>query len=531
MIEISLQDIEIDFGFEKILKGVSFTVQAGEKVALVGANGSGKTTLLRIIMGQHKSEKGLFTLRKGASLGYLDQKSEVPQNTTVEDFIKEAHAPIFALESRLRQLEGLMASSDNLDKLMREYDRLQNEFITQNGYETDENFNKILSVFKITPEMLRQNCGELSGGQQTIVKLARVLLESPDILLLDEPTNHLDLDALDWLESFIRSYAGTVVLVSHDRYFLDKTVKKTILLNRGQAEIFNGNYSYCLEEQERQDMLEFEKYKDQQKMITAMKAAIKRFRDWGNRSNPPNAAMFRRAKNMERRLEKLELVDRPQADRKLPINFEMDRRSGKRVIEFEDLCFAYNPQEEILTNAQMELLFQERLCIMGSNGSGKTTIINLILGNLEVSSGVLRIAESAKIGYIPQNISFEDESESILDAFRKDAKVHENEARRILAKYFIAGDNIHKRLNRLSGGERVILRLAMLMQQKINFLILDEPTNHLDIDTKELLEESLVDYKGSLLFISHDRYFIKRLATRVVQVENGVLTKVDAAFS
>ena len=533
MIEISMQDIVIDFGFKKIIDGLSFVVQTGEKTALVGGNGTGKTTLLRIIMGLQKCEKGQFTIRKGASIAYLDQNSDIAdESLRVENFIKEAQKPIFDLETKLRDLESRMAvpiEEKQLDKLLLDYSRIQNEFLSLNGYETDENFSKICTVFKFNEEFLQKKCGELSGGQKTIVKLAKVLLQAPDILLLDEPTNHLDIDTLEWLETFIRNYKGTVLLVSHDRYFLDKTAEKTILLYQGKAELYHGNYSFCIKEQERLMQLEFEKYKNQQRTIEAMKEAIKKYRQWGEMA-PQNKSHFIRAKNVEKMLDRLEKIDKPKLERdKLPIHFEMGKRSAKRVLSLKDLSFSYD-DTPLFMGAEMDLLFQERLCLFGANGVGKSTMLKLLLGQLTLQEGEIAIAESARLGYIEQEVAFKDESQTILAAFQEHARVHENDARKILARYFITRDEVYKRLHSLSGGERLILRLAMLMQQAVNFLILDEPTNHLDIDTKELLEESLADYKGSLLFISHDRYFINRLATRIVYIEDKRLKSVDGNF-
>ncbi|MCL2463381.1 MAG: ATP-binding cassette domain-containing protein [Defluviitaleaceae bacterium] len=541
MIEIALQDIQVDFGFKKVLKGVSLEVQTGEKVAIAGGNGSGKTTLLKIIMGLQKPDKGTVATRKGATVGYLEQESgwarEKPggagysgdtesgadtdtKSATVEAFIKEAQQPIFAVENKLRDMESRMAlpmEQAALDKLLAEYSRLQNQFIAMSGYETDENFSKICGAFKLGDAMLQKKFSELSGGQKTIVKLAKILLQAPDILLLDEPTNHIDISALQWLEDFLRDYRGTVVLVSHDRYFLDKTVRKTILLDQGAAEAYAGNYSFCLQEQERLSMLEFEQYKNQQKMIEAMKAAIKRFREWGAMGN--NERLFKKAANMEKRLERMDLAERPQERRELPLNFAAGSRSGKRVLTVRGLDFAYG-ESALYHNAGMEVLYRERVCLLGPNGAGKTTLIRLIAGRIPCENGSIIVAESARIGYIEQEIAFENEDASVLTALKEDAVIGEQEARRILARFYICGDEVHKRVRGLSGGERVILRLAMLMQRQVNFLILDEPTNHLDIHAKELLEESLNDYKGTLLFTSHDRYFINKIATRIVSIED-----------
>jgi len=525
MIEVALQDITINFGFNEVLKGVSFAVTTGEKVALVGGNGSGKTTIFRIITGQQTYDKGSHTLRKGATIGYLEQESDITGDVTVEDFLKEAQQASFEMEAKLRSLETRMAqpaAPEQLEKLLTEYDKLQNQFAAMGGYETEASFSKICGAFKFGDDMLQKTCSQLSGGQKTIVKLARVLLQAPDILLLDEPTNHLDIETLEWLEGFLRDYKGTVILISHDRYFLDKTIKKTLLLYQGQVEIYHGNYTYCLQEQERLMMLEFDKYKQQQRVIEAMKIEIRRIRE-ANRFS-------RRAVIMQRRLDRIVRLERPDIEPdKLPIQFAMGSRSGKRVVTIRDLGFSYG-ENKLLTDANMDIIFKDRVCLLGPNGVGKSTIIKLIMGQIAPQEGSASLAESAKVGYIEQEISFPNEKATILDAFREDAVIHENEARRILAKFFITGDDIYKRLHSLSGGERVILRLAMELQRPINLLILDEPTNHLDIDTKEILEESLSDYKGTILFISHDRYFINRLATKVVYIRDKTLHTVDGNF-
>jgi ATPase subunit of ABC transporter with duplicated ATPase domains len=531
MVDISLQDIRIDFGFKQVLKGVSFEIKQGDKIGIVGGNGSGNTTLFKIITGTQQPDGGNITLRKGVTLGYLEQTPEKNGEDlikSVEEVIKEAQREIFALEQRLRQAETRMAEAlppAELDKQLREYGRLQNEFIALNGYEADERFNRICAAFKFDADALAKPFAELSGGQKTTVKLAQVLLAAPDILLLDEPTNHIDIQTMEWLEGIVREYRGTVVIISHDRYFLDKATTRTVLLEMGQAEVYEGNYSFCLKEQERITMLEFEQYKSQQKMIEAMKAAIKRFKEWGDLKKS-NTGMQRRAKNMQKRIDHLELIDKPQTEKnKLPLNFTMGSRSGKRALTVRDLTFGYDGKP-LFNGACFEVIFKEKVCLLGANGTGKTTLINLILnGNPAVTVG-----ESVRVGYIPQVVTFPDEDATVLSAFRDDACVTEPEARRILARFFITGDEVYKRLRSLSGGERVILRLAMLQQRNVNFLIMDEPTNHLDIDAKEILEDSLESYAGTLLFVSHDRYFINKVATKVAAIEDGKIVSYDGNY-
>lgn len=532
MTDIAINEVQVNFGFNRVLDGVSFEIQSGEKAAIVGNNGTGKTTLFRVIAGLETCDYGKVTLRKGVTLGYLEQNSNIEaDNLTVLAYLKGAQKDISALESEMRKLEESMATltGSALDKTLKEYDRLQNRFYALDGYAAEENFNKICSVFKLDEDRLRQSCGALSGGQRTIVKLAHVLLTRPDILLLDEPTNHIDIDAVKWLEEFIRAYSGTVVVVSHDRYFMDRAVTKTVLLEEGRATVFNGNYTFCLREQERLMMLEIEQYKNAQKQIEAMKAAIKRFREWGARGD--NKRMFRRADNMEKRLTLLEeATNRPRAERgTLPLAFNAGKRSGKRVLTVRDICFSYGG-EPVLNGVGFDILFKDRICLMGANGSGKTTLLRIILNQLTATQGEVTVGESVRPGYVEQVVRFENENETLLEAFKYDAAVHENEARRILARYFFNGDAVYKRLAALSGGERVIVKLSMLMQKSVNFLIMDEPTNHLDIDTKEMLEEALAEYGGTLLYVSHDRYFINKTAGRIAYLENGTLTLYEGNY-
>ncbi len=522
MIEIALNQVTINFGFKQVLGGISFDVQTGEKVALVGRNGCGKTTIFKIITGQEKMDGGSFTVRKGATIGFLQQIPKSSEDDlTVSEILKKSQQDVFDIENRMREVEtemGNLTDEKDLNKLMSEYNRLQNQFTSLGGYETEENFNKICTVFKLN-EMLLKKHGELSGGQKTIVNMAKILLQKPDILLLDEPTNHIDIAALTWLEGFIASYRGTVIIISHDRYFIDRTATKTILVDRGTCDVFGGNYSFSLKEQERILMEEFENYKTQQRKIEAMKESMKRFKEWGERGDNPS--FFVKYHQLEKRLEKMEMLEKPKLEKdKIPLNFQMNERSGKKVYAIDKLCFGFD-DKNLLNNISVELYYKEKICILGKNGCGKTTFVNILLENIKDFTGKVEKGSNVKIGYIEQEISFGNENESVLNIFKDAVKVTELEARRVLAKFFFFGDDVYKRAETLSGGEKVILKLAILLQEKINFLILDEPTNHLDIVTKELLEESLGSYKGTLLFISHDRFFINKVADRIIEIEDG----------
>ena len=523
MIEIGMNQVIKNYGYKNILKGAAFEIMTGDRTALTGRNGSGKTTIFKILTGEETADSGMVSIRKGAAVGFLEQISQLfEETTTVKDVLMSGFSHLTALEEKMQMLEEKMSDEngcDNLEKVMKEYSKVQNQFITMDGYSLEENFKKIVEGFGLG-ELLERNYNILSGGQKTIVRLATTILKQPDILLLDEPTNHLDIKTLEWFEQFIAQYKGTVVFISHDRYFLDKVATKTIVLENGTCSVFNGNYSYCLKEQERLLLLEFEDYKNQQKKIAAMKAAIKRFREWGAKGD--NEKFYKKAKELERKLEQMELIDKPKLDKaKIPLNFTGER-SGQDVLTVREISLILG-NLSLFESASMDIRIREKVCLLGENGTGKTSLIQAILGNNSDYSGLIKLGSGALIGYIPQEIRFSDEKATILEAFREEYPCPEGEARKILAKYFFYGENVFKRTGVLSGGEKVLLKLAILVQKKINFLILDEPTNHIDIETREMLEETLADFSGTLLFISHDRFFINKIAGKIIEIKNAQL--------
>ena len=382
------------------------------------------------------------------------------------------------------------------------------------GYQLEEKFKKICSGFKFNKDFLNKEYNNLSGGEKTIVNLAYILLKNPNLLLLDEPTNHLDIETLEWLENLLIDYKGTIILISHDRYFLDKVATKTILLENGKTKIYDGNYSYFLKEDEKRTLSEYEVYKNQQKQIEKMKESIKKLRTFGNLAG--NEMFFKRAKSIEKRLEKLELVDKINSEkRKLPINLNTSNRSGKDILTIKNLNKSYGTKK-IFDDFNMEIHYGEKVQLKGNNGSGKSTLLKIILGEDNNYSGEIRLGSSVKIGYIPQEIKFINENKTVLEYFLFDYTDSETKARSYLAKYMFFGNNVYKRLKELSGGERIRLILAKLVLQETNFLILDEPTNHLDISTREILEDTLEEYTGTILFVSHDRYFAKKVAMREI---------------
>lgn len=512
MIEISLNKINKSYGFNNVLNNLSFDVKTNERVALIGSNGCGKTTTLKIIMGIESYDSGNISIRKESKIGYLTQiPPKEDDNVSARSVYLRGVQELINLENKINDFVENMSSNEKDIKLL---DKLQEEFRISGGYSLKEKIEKIRNGFKITNELLDREYNKLSGGEKTLINLASIILSNPDILLLDEPTNHLDIDTLEWFEEYLSSYNGTVVIISHDRYFLDRTVNKIIEIENGNANIYHGNYSYYLKESEKRLMVEFQNYKNQQKEIKALKEAIERYKVWGAKSDNP--MFFRRAKAIETRLEKMEVIEKPKIKSELRINLNVEDRTSNRVMVISNLNLKIG-NKELLRNSHMEVYYKERVCLMGKNGAGKTTLIKNILNNTHDN---IKLGTNIKIGYIPQEIRFDNEDLTIYEHMRKIFVGSESELRSKLNQFYFTVDNIDKKVKSLSGGEKVRLKLLELILKNANFLILDEPTNHIDIDTREILEESLLAYEGTILFVSHDRYFINKIATKIVMIEN-----------
>ena len=518
MLEIVLNKVSKNFGNKKLLKSVSFEIKTNEKVALIGPNGCGKTTILKMIAKEENSTSGEVFTRKNAKIGILSQyPNEELNEIEVQEILYSSFQELISLKKRLDEEERKLKEGIDLEKTINRYSKLQEEYIEKGGYEINSKIDKLVAAFHIE-NLLDKKFKSLSGGEKTIINLIGILLKEPDILLLDEPTNHLDINMLEWLEKYLTTCNKTIVIVSHDRYFLDKVVNKIILIDNGEEEIFHGNYSYYLKENEERVMREFNEYKNQQKQIEAMKAAIKRLKEYGKLAYPCGEKFFRRAASIEKRLEKIEVLDKPKNNESIHLNFRVEQRSGNDVLSFEKFSLQVG-EKELLKNTKCFIQYQERVCIMGPNGAGKSTLIKeIIKGNKEI-----KIGSNIKIGYIPQDIVFEDENISVIEEARKYFIGLEEHLRSALTKFLFYSEGIYTRLNKLSGGERLRLKLFCLMQQDNNLLLLDEPTNHIDINTKEILEEALKEYKGTIIIVSHDRYFINKIATRILMIENKKL--------
>lgn len=530
MIECSINNLEKYYGANKILENISFELKSKERVGLIGQNGSGKTTLMKVLMGIEEYQGGEIHFRKGIKLGYLDQIFNFNGEIKVIEILESAFKNIEVIRDKMRRLEKDMANLKDreLEISMEEYSQLLEEYQEKGGYDIEMEINMVCEGLNIDDKFRERRFNKLSGGEQTRVMLGKLLLEKPDLLLMDEPTNHLDLESIEWLEEFLQTYSGTVFIISHDRVFLDRVVNKIIELEPKKANIYEGNYSYYTEEKERRFIQEYNIYKNQQRKIEQMEAQIERYRIWGKMRDSDK--MYVRAKEIEKRLEKIDELERPDIERrKIRLRQDGVERSGKRVLEVEDISKSYK-NKKLFKDVNFSIYYQDRICIMGSNGSGKTTLLKIILGQLEEDKGSIKLGASLKIGYLPQNVRFTDEEKSILEHFMDEHKLNNGEARTELAKVLFLQDDVFKKIKLLSGGEKSRLKLASLLYEKVNFMLLDEPTNHLDIDSREVLEYTLSEYTGTILFVSHDRYFIEKIADKIMVLENKTIKTYDMDF-
>ncbi|MCU4850408.1 ABC-F type ribosomal protection protein [Bacillus paranthracis] len=516
----SVNNVTKSFGGNIIFENISLEIKNGERVGLVGRNGSGKTTIFQLLTGMESLDAGAIHMKKGTRIGHVAQIPKFDESMTVYEVLSSAFKIEKELEREMRTLEKHMAEEQEtsvLQKLMERYGIIQEKFAFLGGYEIEANIMKVANGLQVT-ELFPRSFVEISGGEQTKVSLAYMLLQKPDLLLLDEPTNHLDLFAVEWLEQFLKEYNGTLMVISHDRYFLDEVVTKIFDLEDGEIHVYHTNYSRFVEEKEERLLQEFQAYQEQQKKIKKMKEAIKRLREWANQANPPNEGLHKRARSMERALERMEKLKKPILERKqMGLQFEGQERSGKDVVVMKEVSKGF--AEHLLFNeANLHVRFQERAAIVGRNGTGKTTLLKLLLEEIEPDAGEIRIGSSVKIGYLSQH-AYGNMKSNVLEAFRECVAVTEGEARHILAKFLFYGPAVFKKVTQLSGGEKMRLRLAQLMYQDINFLILDEPTNHLDIESREVLEEALEQYNGTILAVSHDRYFLNKLFEKTYWID------------
>ncbi|RSD29534.1 ribosomal protection-like ABC-F family protein [Mesobacillus subterraneus] len=514
----------------------SFTLEAfeGDKVGIVGANGSGKSTILKVIAGiesmhyypgypQTSSpgyDEGLVHRPRGASFAYLEQMPSYPAGLKVIEVLNLAFEEVHAIEKQMRELEEQMQVLEDvaLEKALNKYSDLVNLYETKGGYEQEEKLSKVCTGLKFTEDFLQRDFDLLSGGEKTTVGLGKILIHQPDILLLDEPTNHLDMDSIEWLEGFLKNYRGIVLIVSHDRYFLDHVVNKIVEIEDMETISYKGNYSAFISQKEENMRVQYEHFREQQKKINSMEKQVMSLRDWALRAD--NNKFFRRAASIQKKLDKLDRIDKPIFERRnMRLHFNDAVRSGNETIKAVGLSKGYDGKV-IFDGADLMIHYGERVGMVGPNGSGKTTFLKMLLGEEQPDAGVIELGANVLAAYLPQKIDFANEEQTVLECFREDISIVEGKAREYLSKFMFYKKSVFKKVKFLSGGERIRLKLAILMYQDINLLILDEPTNHLDIDSIETLEAALEDFKGTIFFISHDRYFINKIGERVIAVED-----------
>lgn len=518
---LALNNVSKAFGTDVILKNISFHIEEKEKVAIVGVNGAGKSTLFKIITGELSLDSGEVIMPKSATMGYFSQSLEIDSSKTIYGELLTVFEPIMLMEQQLRDMEAQMShkSGDELENLMTRYSELSHKMEEMDGYSYQSRLRGVIKGLGFSEEESSQTINELSGGQKTRVALGKILLKAPDVLLLDEPTNHLDIDSLRWLEDFLRSYKGAVVIISHDRYFLDKVVGKVIEIENKKAKEYFGNYSYYAEKKIIDREIEYHRYINQQKEIKHQEEVIKKLREFNREKS------IKRAESREKMLDKIERVDAPEnLPDKMRLEIKPIKESGNDVLSVDNVSMAFDGIP-LFNNISFDIKKGEKTALIGPNGIGKTTLFKIILSRLEAKSGSVKLGSNVVIGYYDQEQSDLNLNKTIFDEISDSyPDLTITQIRNVLAAFVFTGDDVFKTIGSLSGGEKGRVALAKIMLSNANFLILDEPTNHLDINSKEILEQAIQGYTGTVLYISHDRYFINSTASKIVELNKDKAT-------
>ena len=524
MIDISVTDLVKFFVIgENLLDGLTFDIQEGERVAILGRNGCGKTTLFKILTGEMDYDEGQVYVNPHKKLGLISQIPRFPEGYTVRDVLRSAYGPLLRVKRRMEQLEHQMASGEQ--ELLQEYDTLSNRFLTQGGYDMDVETDKICNGLGISAAQRDQLFDCLSGGEKTRVNLARLLLEKTDILLLDEPTNHLDLRSVEWLEEYIRTFKGTVVAISHDRFFLDRVAQRIIEIENGKAEFYSGNYSFYMDEKQARFDLQMKQYQQEQAKLNQLGFTLERMKGWGIN----NRTLYRRAMSIQHRMERIRRTEKPKTQKTMHAGFGEKEFSGDVVFVTRNMEKSFG-ERTLFSDVQLRVEGGERIALLGDNGTGKTTFLHCLLG-IEPCQGKVQFGPTVKWGYLPQIIHFDHPERTLYDTMLYEKNCSPQTARDRLGAFLFQGEDVFKTVGTLSGGEQSRLRLCMLMDEKINLLILDEPTNHLDIASREWIEAAIEEFEGVLLFVSHDRYFIEKFAERIWLLEDGKIRDFKCGYS
>ena len=524
MVDIQVTNLTKFFTIgENLLEGLSFEIQEGECVAILGRNGCGKTTLFKILTGEMDYDDGEVYVNPNKRIGLISQIPRFPCGYTVEDVLRSAYAAVTAAKRKMEILEVAMAQGATEEQL-REYDNLVNRFQSVGGYEMDVEVDKICNGLGISAEQRTQEFDSLSGGEKTRVNLARLLLEKTDILLLDEPTNHLDLNSVEWLEGYINNFKGTVLAISHDRYFIDRVAKRVIEIVDGHAEFYSGNYSFYMDEKQARFDLQMKQYEQEQAKLKQLGYTVERMKGWGIN----NRTLYRRAMSIQHRMERIRKTEKPKTEKTMRASFGEKDFSGDVVFKMKNVSKAFGDRT-LFDNVELQVEGGERIAILGDNGTGKSTFIKCLLGE-EDCSGKIQFGPTVKWGYLPQIIHFSHPERSLYDTMLYEKNCTPQVARDRLGQFLFSGEDVFKTVGTLSGGEQSRLRLCMLMDEKINLLILDEPTNHLDIASREWVEAAIEEFEGVLLFVSHDRYFIEKFAERIWLLEDGQIRDFKCGY-
>ena len=524
MVDIYVKDLVKAFKVgENLLDGLSFEIQQGERVGLLGKNGAGKTTVFRILCDEIGYDTGDVVIAPGKKIGLISQIPRYPADYTVEQVLRRAFTELEDIRRKMERLEARMTEEPS-EAVLRDYDKLSTRYQVGGGY--DVNVDKICNGLGIPKEMRSQEFSMLSGGEKTRVNLARLLLEETDILLLDEPTNHLDMRSVEWLEEYLLKFKGTVLTISHDRYFLDRVVDRIIELRGGKAEYYSGNYSFYVEEKEARYQLQLKQYEQEQAKVAQLSYTMERMKGWGIN----NRSLYRRAMSIQSRIDRIQKTERPTKDKTMRASFGQKEFHGDEVMVIKDLKMGFGDRT-LFSDVNLLVQGGEHIALLGDNGTGKSTFLKLLMQEETPESGRIKFGPSVKKAYLPQIIHFDHPERSVLDTVIYGKNYSTQTARNRLGAFLFSGEDVFKPVAALSGGEQSRLRLCMLMDEEINLLILDEPTNHLDIPSREWIENAVAEFPGTLLFVSHDRYFIDQFADRIWELEDGKITDFKGGYS